>query len=65
MYETSDASALIATMSLWIVGPVGEVDHVDWLQEQSMIVHDVAVDDLTGADTKQISLDLQWREGRH
>lgn len=63
LYETSDGSGRIATTPIWNVGSVGEVDKIDWREEQSVTVHYVASDDLMGTSKRQVTLDLQWREG--
>jgi hypothetical protein len=64
LYETIDGSGLIATTPIWIVSSVGEVEKIDWLDEQSVVMHYVSADDLTGTDKKQMTLILQSREGR-
>lgn len=61
LHETRDGSGRIATTPIWIVGSVGGVDRIDWLQEHSVTVDYV---DPEGTKKSQITLDLKSRADR-
>jgi len=61
LHETSDGWGRIATTPIRIVGSVGGVVRIDWLQEQNVIVDYV---DPEGTKKSQITLDLKSRVDR-